>query len=279
MTGKILVLGAGGNVGRPLVETLLAKGEAVKAASRSGRAVGTAEGVRFDYADPASFGPAFDGVDRLFLMLPTGYLTAREMLLPVVEAAAARKVKVVFQSVFGVDASDDIPYRQVELALAASGTPHVVLRPNWFADNFHIFWKAGVAAGRIEVPAADGRTSFVDVRDVAESAAAALTSAEVDGRAFDLTGPEALGYADAAAVLSRVLGRTVAYRPVDDAAFVATLVAAGVPAGYAQFLAAIFHPVREGWTARVTDAVRSLTGHAPRSVETYATDNIARLAT
>ncbi|WP_336800922.1 SDR family oxidoreductase [Kaistia sp. MMO-174] len=277
MTKKILVLGATGNVGRPLVKALLAKGEAVKAASRSGQPVEGAEGVVFDYADPASFGPAFDGVDRAYVMLPAGYVAAKELLLPVVEAAAARGVKIVFQSVFGVEADDSIPYRQVEIAIEKSGVPYVILRPNWFADNFHTYWKAGVDHGAIAVPAADGKSSFIDVRDIAESAAAALTTDRFDGRAFNLTGPEALGYAEAATILSGVVGKEIAYTPVEDDAFIAILTGAGVPEDYARLLTSIFYPVRQGWTAVVTKDVETLTGKSPRSVETYAADNAAAL--
>lgn len=277
MTGKILVLGAGGNVGTPLVRTLVAKGEKVKAASRSGKDVAGAESVVFDYADPATFAAAFEGVDRAYVMLPAGYVNAKELLLPVIEAAATRKVKVALQSVFGVDADDSIPYRQVEIALEKSGTRYVILRPNWFLDNFHTYWKAGIDHGTIAVPAGEGKTSFIDVRDIAESAAAALTSQAFDGKAFNLTGPQALGYAEAAKILSGVVGKPIAYQAVDDATFIGILTGADVPENYATFLSSIFYPVREGWTAAVSDAVEVLTGHAPRSPATYARDNATAL--
>lgn len=277
MTGKVLVLGATGTVGRPLVKALLAKGVAVKAASRGGQPVEGAEGVVFNYSDPASFGPAFEGVDRLFLMLPTGNTAITELLLPVVEAAAARGVKIVLQSALGVDADDSIPYRQVEIAIEKSGVPYVLLRPNWFSDNFLNFWKPGIDHGVIAVPAGDGKTSFIDARDIADSAAAALTSSAFDGEGVNLTGPEALGYAEAAALLAQALGKPVAYQAVDDAGFIAILTGAGVPEGYAAFLASIFYPVREGWTAVVTDGVSRLTGHAPRSLATWVSENVAAL--
>jgi uncharacterized protein YbjT (DUF2867 family) len=204
------------------------------------------------------------------MLLPTGYIDSKGLLLPIVNAAAARKVKIVFMSVFGVDADDSIPYRQVEIAVEKFGVPFVILRPNWFADNFQIFWKHGIDHGQISVPAADGRSSFVDTRDIAASAAAALTSSRFDGKAFNLTGPAAHSYGEAAAILSEVLGKRIAYQPIDDAAFTAMLTGAGVPADYAGFLTMIFHPVREGWTARVTDDVKTLTGRAPHSLRDYA---------
>ncbi len=277
MSNKILVLGATGNVGTPLVKALVAKGEKVKAASRSGKAVDGAEGVVFSYTDSATFGPALEGVDRAYIMLASGNVDSIALLTPVLEAAYERKVKVVFQSALGVDADDSIPYRQVEIAIEKSGVPYVILRPNWFSDNFHTYWKAGIDHGQIAVPAGDGKSSFIDARDIAESAAAALTTNTFDGRAFNLTGPEALSYTEAAAIIARTIGKPVGYSAISDEAFIAMLTGVGVPADYAGFLASIFYPVREGWTAAVTTDVETLTGKAPRSVETYAKDHIAAL--
>ncbi|MDH7800246.1 MULTISPECIES: SDR family oxidoreductase [unclassified Rhizobium] len=277
MTGKILVIGSTGTIGTPLVKALLAKGESVKAASRTGKAADGAEGVRFDYTDASTYADAFDGADRLFLILAGGRLDAIDALTPVVEEAARRKVKIVFLSVFGVDADDSIPYRQIELKIIASGVPYVILRPNWFADNFHTYWKAGIEHGEIAVPAGEGKSSFIDVRDIADSAAAALTSNAFDGKAFNLTGPRAIGYSEAAAIISQAIGKLVGYSAVSDEVFIGILTGAGVPKDYASFLASIFHPVREGWTSAVTGDVETLTGHAPRSLETYVADHLDAL--
>lgn len=277
MSGNVLVLGATGTVGRHVVEGLLASGERVKAASRAGKPVSGAEGVVLEYGRPEIFEAAFDVVDRAYVLLASGYVDAKGLLLPVIEAAATRKAKVVFQSVLGVDADDSIPYRQVEIALEKSGTPYVILRPNWFADNFHTFWKAGMDHGQIAVPAGEGKSSFIDARDIAASAVAALTSSAFDNQAFNLTGSEAPSYADAAAILSEVIGKPISYSAIDDATFIGILTGAGVPADYATFLASIFYPVREGWTATVTNHVETLTGNAPRSLQTYAADNASLL--
>lgn len=154
----ILVLGANGNVGAPLVRSLLDAGHSVRAAGRSGQAPEGAEPVAFDYADLASFDAAFDGADAAYVLLPAGTVAVRELLLPVIEAAQRHKVKVVLQTAIGVDADESIPFRQVERALEASGLTFVILRPNWFADNFHSYWKAGIDHGIIAVPAAEGKT-------------------------------------------------------------------------------------------------------------------------
>lgn len=278
MSGTILVLGATGNVGAPLVEALVARGERVRAGSRHASPVDGAEAARVDLADPASVEAAMEGVDRLYALAPAGSMDPVGLLSPVFEAAARRGAKVVLQSAMGVEASDDIPLRRAELALERSGAPWVVLRPNWFMDNFHTYWREGVRAGHVLVPAGEGATSFVDARDIAAAAAGALTSSAWDGQAFAITGPEALTYHEAAATLSDALGRTVAYRPVDDETFVGIMTRAGLPEAYARLLAGIFYPVREGWAAPVTDAVEQLSGQAPRTLRTYAADRAALMS-
>lgn len=277
MSGKVLVLAANGNVGAKVVAGLLAKGEKVRAASRSGKAPSGAEGVVFDYADPATFAPAFEGVDRAFFILSAGVMTTVETLKPLIEIAAARKVKVVLMTAFGVDADDSIPYRQAEILLEKSGTPYVIVRPNWFTDNFVTYWGEGIKHGVIAVPAGEGKSAFIDTRDIADSVVAALTTSAHDGKSFNLTGPDALSYGEAAALISKATGKEVNYIAVTDDAFVSQLVGFGVPEAYARFLAAIFYPVREGWTAAVTPAVQTLTGKAPRSVAAWVAENAAVL--
>lgn len=272
-----LVFGATGNVGRPLVRSLVSKGLDVRAASRSGEPVEGTQGVVFDFATPETLSGIFDGVAQAYLLLPSGYVKAKALLMPVIDAAKENGVKLVFQSVFGADASDDIPYRQVEIALEKSGLAYVILRPNWFLDNFHSFWKTGIDHGVIALPAGDGKSSFIDARDIAACAEAALTSSQFDGKAFNLTGPAALSYAEAATVLSETLGRSIRYDAISDEGFVDMLTGSGVPGDYAQFLAGIFYSVREGWTSAVTGDVETLTGAKPRSISQYANDHLALL--
>lgn len=267
---KILVLGAAGTVGRLLVQALVAQGQPVKAASRSGRPAEGAEAVRFDYADSATYAPAFEGVDRLYLLMPADSLAVEAFLLPVIALAAERQVKVVMQSMMGVEHDAQDPYRKAELALAAAQARWVVLRPNWFADNFHGIWAPDVARGEIALPAADGASSFIDARDIAACAVAALGTDRFDAQAFTLTGPQALSYREAAALLSQAAGRRIGYTPVSDAAFVAAMRDAGLPEAGGRMLAGLFAAVRDGRTATVTDGVEALTGKPPRSLAQYA---------
>lgn len=277
MPGKILVTGATGNVGTVLVRDLVASGEKVKAASRGGTPVAGAEAVRFDQGDPSTYAAAFDDVDRAYFVVPNGYHDITGYLFPLIRAAAERKVKVVLQSALGADASEDTPYRQAELFLERGGTPFAVIRPTFFSDNFHLHWIHSIKAqGMIAVPAEDGKTGFIDVRDIAASAAAALRSDRFNGKAFNLTGPAALTYHDAADILSKASGTPIRYQPIDDQTFIGHMTSAGVPADDAAFLASIYYPVRRGWVGVVTGDVETLTGKVPRSLQTYAADHAAK---
>lgn len=275
MTDTILILGGTGTVGAKVAAFLSERGEAVRIGTRTPKA---ASDIRFDFTDPATFEPAFSGVDRVYLLSPAGYTDQAGLVRPVLDFAIARKVKIVVQTAMGVDASDEIPFRRLELQIERSGAPFVILRPNWFSDNVGTYWLSQVRAGELRLPAADGRTSFVDARDIAACAVAALTSDRFDGKAWDLTGPEAVTYADVAAALGETLGKPVTYTPIDDDAFVAEWAAAGMSEAYARALSVIFGYVRLSYPARVTDAVETLTGDKPRPFDAYIRDNAGRLA-
>jgi uncharacterized protein YbjT (DUF2867 family) len=276
MSSSILVTAATGTVGKHLVPRLLALGHRVRAASRSGKA-SLGEATRLDFEAPASFAAALDGVDAIYLVVPTGPHHPLHMLSGFVDAAAARGIKIVLQSAIGVDADEAIPFRQLERKIEASGAPYVLLRPNWFFDNFHTYWLKDVRErGLIQLPAGETRTSFVDARDIADVAAAALTRPDFDGEALTLTGAESLTYAEAASVLSAVSGKPIRYEPVEVSQFIASAERIGLTREYAEHLAPIFYPVTQGWVAADSGDVSRVTGRAARRLVDYVSDNAAR---
>lgn len=276
MAKTILVTAATGTVGRHLVNRLLAHGHSVRAASRTG-AAGRGNSVLLDFSNPATFNAALAGVDAAYLVVPTG--TADPLSLGAfIDAAVAAGVKLVLQTAMGVDASEEIPYRKLERLVEKTGAPYVILRPNWFFDNFHHFWLKGITDhDLVAVPAGDAKTSFIDARDIADAAIAALTTADFDGQALTLTGSESLSYAEAAGVLSKVLGRAIRYDAVDTEGFVAYAAKTGFSSGQAQMLAPIFYPVAQGWQSADTGEVARLTGRQPRRLVDYISDNAGRL--
>ncbi len=274
-TTTVLVTCARGTVASSIVAGLEQRANVrIKAGSRSGEG---AHGVALDYADADTFGPALAGVDAVFVLVPGGVVDGFAFAAPFVRVAAMKKVRIVLMTAMGIEHAPDSPYGQLEQLVTSSKAPYVILRPNWFADNFHTYWSHGVKTGVIAVPAADGASSFIDARDIAASAVAALTSSKFDNRAFTLTGPQAFTYAEAATLLGKHLDKAIRYEALLDEPFVAGMVGAGVPEDYARMLTSIFVPVRAGYTAAVTGDVETLTGKAPLTLDTYARDHLAQL--
>lgn len=275
---RVLVLNATGKVSAHIVDTLAARGLDVTAASRHPRAASTdhVRRVHFDYADPATYGPALEGVDRVFWLNPPMVLDAMGHSAAFWDAALPRVRKVVTMTASGVEYDDGIPLRQVELRVERSGVAWTHLRPTWFDDNFHTFWVGGILhGGVVAVPAGDARTAFIDARDIGDAAVAALLDPATDGKAYTLTGPASLTYAEAAAILSEAAGRPIGYLALTDEAFHAGAVQAGLPADYAGFLVVLFQAVRARGVEAVSGAVPELTGHPARTLEAYAREHAA----
>jgi uncharacterized protein YbjT (DUF2867 family) len=270
----ILVVGSTGTVGRGVVRGLVERGLEVRAATRDPSSYdGPGTSVRLDLADPATWPEALDGVTDIFQVTPAGHADAHALLGPFIAKAAETVGRFVTMSAQGVEFSDEIPLRRVELAVEATGRRFTHLRPTWFADNFHSYWRAPlVGAGVLPLPAADSRTAFVDARDISATAVGVLTSDAWDGQALEVTGPEALTYAEAAAVLADVLGTPVAYVDTPEAPFAEQLRGAGMSEAYVQLLLALFVAVRAGGASAVTDVVERVTGTPPRALATYARD-------
>lgn len=272
---KTLVTGSTGKVGAAVVETLVIAGQAVRAASRNPENIAAMDGVkavRFDYGKPATFAEALKDVDRVFLMEPQPAVgPADEVMLPLVEAALQRGCKIVLLSSASVGLQRE-PLSRVEEAVQKAGR-WVIVRANWFMDNFHTWWAEPIKYnGILPLPAGDALTPFIDARDVGAAAAAALMREDVNGKVFLLTGPEALRYDRAAAVLGQAIQSEVRYVPMEDDAFAETLSQAGLPEEYVAYILSLFRLTRTGRLSQPTQDFESLTGKTARSLRKYAAD-------
>jgi uncharacterized protein YbjT (DUF2867 family) len=195
---------------------------------------------------------------------------------PFFREAAMRGVRLVTMTASGVEHSDEIPLRKVELEIERLGVGHVHLRPSWFSQNFGTFWLGPILSdGVIALPAGDSRTAFIDARDIGEAAAAVLSDPARDGHAFTLTGPAALTYGEAAEILTAASDRPIRYVSTDDAGFVRGAVAAGLPEEYGTMMASLFGAVRAGAAARVDPSLPDLIGRPARTLADYAKDHAA----
>jgi uncharacterized protein YbjT (DUF2867 family) len=276
----ILITGAGGLVGHALAACLppgtvrlglhsIPSSPALPAAARQPRP------VRFDFHDPATFGPALDGVDRVFLLRPPQLARARRDFGPFV--AAMRRVgirRVVFLSVRGAGRNPLLPHHRIERLVRRSGIDWTFLRPNDFMQNLLTVHCADIQdRGEIWAPAARGRTSFVDVRDVAAAAALVLQGDGHAGRPYTLTGPEALGFGEVAALLSEVAGRIVRYRDPGVLAFVRHMRARGLPPAQVAVMLGVYGAARLGLAAEVSPDLPELLGRPATPFKVFAANH------
>jgi uncharacterized protein YbjT (DUF2867 family) len=270
-----LVLGGTGKTGTRLARQLVASGATARTGARTpGTAAPGVEPVRFDWDDESTWGPALSGVAGAYLVPPA----LRGDHAPLLGKLAAQALeggveRLVLLSARGVDQGPDNPLRAAEQAVsAAAGDRLTVVRPSWFNQNFtESFWAPQIVEqGVVVAPTADGRQAFIDAEDIAAVAHAALTSDGHGGRAYDLSGPEAITFAQAAQVLSEAVGKPVQHVdvPVDD--WVAGAAANGLPAEYAGMLGGLMTLIREGHDAAVSPGVEEALGRPATSFADWA---------
>ncbi len=268
----IFVTGATGTIGAEVLYLLKTSDQVVRAGIRQPTVAQLAENaIAFDITQPASFGPALAGVERMFLMRPPAVTNVAETLFPLIDAAKASGVhQIVFLSLLGAEKLSFVPHRKVEIYLQHSGIDYTFLRASFFMQNLQTAHGAEIRQRReILVPAGNGKTSFVDGNDIAAVAVRALTEDGHRNQAYDLTGSEALDYPTVAALLSLELGYPIVYRHPSLRSFLSYQRSRGVTAGQALVMAAIYTTARFGMAARVTNDVARLLGRPPQSLQGY----------
>ena len=156
--------------------------------------------------------------------------------------------------------------RKVEDAIQSAPNGWTILRPNWFMQNFAepgFYLEALRDAGELKLPTGGQRTSFVDTRDIAEVAAAALLEPGHEGRAYTLTGPRALTWAEAAGAIGAAAGHDIRYTDPPLEAYLAALSSKGSPKATVAYYGRIYGSIREGRTAVVSPDVERVTGRSP----------------
>jgi uncharacterized protein YbjT (DUF2867 family) len=213
----IVVTGATGNVGRPLVQALTAAGEKVTAVSRG--ISGVPEGVlhrQADLTDPQSLRPIFDGGDALFLHDggASAHLLSPRDILDVAKAGGVGRI--VLLSSIGVatrpqSASHGGMMRAIEDAVRQSDLDWTILRPGGFNSNAYA-WAETVRAHRtVAAPFGDVGLPTIDPADIAEVAAAALHEDGHAGQVYELTGPALTTPRQGAEALGDALGEPVRF--------------------------------------------------------------------
>lgn len=244
---SFVITGATGQLGRLVVDSLLAKGvpadQVVALGRDEERLAGLAAlGVttrKVDYADTAALAAAIAGGDRVLLISGSEVGQRLPQHQNVIDAAAAAGVQLLaYTSIANADTSGIVlaaEHKATEEAIVAAGLPHSFLRNSWYLENYTGQLATYTEHGTVLGAAGDGQVSAATRADLAEAAAAALLLDqpqevyELGGAAFSLK--------ELAATVAEVTGTDVTYTDVPAEELTKVLVGAGLPEGYAAVLA------------------------------------------
>jgi len=275
---KIVVIGGTGMVGSQTVQELLKRGVDVRVMTRSSGRIATlpkgVEGVTGSMLEPESLPPVFAGAGGLFLITPVSRDETAQGIDAVDAALAAGVRRIVYLSVHQADKALAIPHfvskLPVEGVIRTSGVEYTFLRANNFYQNDLALLDA-IRAGVYPQPVGGVGLHRVDVRDIAEAAAIALTEPGHSGRTYSLVGPQAWTGPETAEMLARQLGKPVVYTGDDLKAWAARM-RAFMPGWLLRDLEIMFQHFLDAGLLATQAEINELTavlGHAPRGYEAF----------
>ncbi|WP_046012479.1 SDR family oxidoreductase [Microbacterium sp. SA39] len=265
----ILVTGATGNLGRLIIASLLERGADPQSIVAGVRDIAKAAdlgvpAVHLDYTDAASIAAAMEGVDSVVLVSSSEVGQRVDQHRAVIDAAAAAGVsKFVYTSAPKATTSDLVlapDHKATEELIAASGLPSVILRNNWYTENYAADLVRASETGVLAAGVGDGRVASASRRDFADAAAVVLLEDGHIGKVYELGGDVAWNYGDLAAAISEITGRPVTYQPLTPEEQSAALGAAGLDAGTVGFVVALDAGIRSGALADTDGTLARLIG-------------------
>lgn len=293
MSEKLLVTGAAGQLGKLVLDALLASGKTrpadIIATSRDTAKLAdyAAKGVETrtaDFDDPASLETAFAGADRI-LIISTDVLDQPgkrlQQHLAAVEAARKAGVKHIIYTSMPNPESSVIPFAAdhlgTENAIKATGISYTILRNAWYMENLFLSLPHALQSGQWYSSAGTGRISHIARGDLAAAAAAALQSGTSERRTYTLTGTHAFTTDEIAALVARATGKKLDVVHITDEALAGGLKGAGLPDFFVPILVSFDTNTREGHFDVVTDDAASLTGRTPLGLSAFLEENKAAL--
>jgi NAD(P)H dehydrogenase (quinone) len=268
----IAVTGAGGHLGRLVVEDLLTRGvpaDQIVAGTRRLEALNdlAARGVQVrhaDFDDPASLGSTFAGAEKVLIV--SGNDVGRRVAQHTAAATAATKAGarlVAYTSAPYADSTTMLlaaEHAATEAAIRALGVPFTFLRNSWYFENYTAQIPTYLEHGAVLGSAGDGRISGAARADYAAAAAAVLAGEGHEGRVYELGGDTSFTLADLAATVAEVSGKPVVYRDLPVEEFSAVLVGSGLPAPVAEVFADVDVSIAKGALLVDTGDLSRLTG-------------------
>lgn len=287
----ILITGATGTIGSAIVQRLANKQVTVRALTRDPSKAKFPNGITAvsgDMLDVGAMRKALDGVSTLFLLNAVSTQELTEAVITLNLAREAGIKRLVYFSVFNGEAFTNVPHftskHAVERMIEQLSLPATVLRPNCFMQNDALYFKdALLGPGLYPFPIGERGVSMVDVRDIAEVAAAALVQRELASKALpneviNLVGPDALTGSDIARIWSGLLNKQVSYTGSNTAPFEAQM-AQHAPGWMAMDMRLMLDRfISDGMAAADADVdkMTRLLGRKPRSYANFAAEALAQ---
>jgi NAD(P)H dehydrogenase (quinone) len=270
----LLILGAAGHIGSATLAALARKDKqdlVIRAGVHSEaqakeltKKYPAIQPVIIDLNQPATLRTAFQGVDKLFLIVGNVRNREEHAKNAIDAAVAAGSVKdVLFFSMLKAEDESILLTRQFrsgEKHLEASGLKWTHLRAIFFQDNF-LGWADGIKQGAFYFGIREGRFAPLNVGDIGEMAANILTSSGHEGKAYNVTGPELLSGEEFAAAFSEVTGKSVKYVSPDPPTTLKSLLDSGWPEWQAKGLLELFDLYANNQAAEVSPDGERLLGH------------------
>lgn len=268
----ILVTGATGSVGREVVRLLHQDGYRVRAVSRDPEKANfpvEVEGVAGDLTKPESLLSAFDGVEKVFWMLP---LAADFNFPRIARQSGVRHIVLLSAATVEVRVQNAIArlHLNAEQAVRESGASWTILRPSGFMTDA-LRWTGLIRSeGVVRVPFGDLSIPVIDSRDTAAVAAKALSTDGHEGKVYTLTGPESLTRRQQMRILGEVLGREIGFESITDDLAREQLLRHMPP----EMVEALFDLSKQGQRfSKVLPTMEEVTGRAPRTFQQWVTDH------
>jgi len=264
---ETLVIGGTGKTGRRVVDRLTARGFPTRVGSRSGQ-------PPFDWEDPSTWAPAFQGVGAAYI---TYY---PDLAIPGAVAAVSSLAEVAMEQgvrrLVLLSGRGEEEAQRAERALQETGADVTIVRCAWFMQNFsENYMLEPIQAGELVLPAsAEQLEPFIDADDIADVVVAALTDERHIGELYELTSPRLLSFPEAIAEISAAIGREIRYVPVSVEEYEAVMVDDDVPVEFRSFLNYLFGEVL-GRNAYRTDGVQRALGREPRDFRDFVRDAAA----
>lgn len=285
MAETFLITGATGKTSELVITALRQRGAEVRALVRDVTKAGplSAMGAQLssgDFDQPETLARALDGVTSVFLVTPPhpGDFAMVERFLAVARRSpkAPRIVRLsAIKATEGGPTDSTRNHGRADRAILESGLPYVILRPNYFMQNIFGSAESILSSGTMISSTGDGRIGFIDVRDIADVAAAVLLDRSWDHGSYDLTGPATLSFHDVARELGAALGRELSCIQISPEQVREAMIQRGGGEWFAGIMADYSQAYGRGWGDFTTSFVHKITGHEPRSVAAFAREVFA----